>query len=221
MDPIDNLTVLALALLLVTLIVPTWLLLPSAAHAWGNVDADRLEMEIVPAPTPPSAKPGDASKATVAPAKFRATPELVPVPRWDFYLADGFRDGCKALDSGLQSVAPPEDALRQQLDWWAQETVPVRPRIVGPYTFWDAYFWAVGIRRAFVLTTSLDASLEWRSQLLHAWDGPLRQLIIEKLTEAPPVPDPAKEPDGLWPPEAVARPEPAPTPEDGGPGAAA
>ena len=221
MDPILNLTVLALALLLVMLVVPTWLLLPSAAHDWGNADAFRLEMEIVPAPTPPPAKPTDAPKATVAPAKFRATPELVPVPRWDFYLADGFRDGCECLNAALEPVAPAHEKLTLQLEAWIDDLPQDRGWLDGPYTFWDAYFWVVGMRRSFALTASLESARPWLGQLLRAWNTRLRQLIVEKLTEAPPMPDPMDGRDGPWPPEAVARPEPDPEPDDFEPGAAA
>ena len=203
MDPILNLSVLALALLLVMLVVPTWLLLPSAAHDWGNADAFRLELEIVPAPTPPPAIPKSVLPTNAPPAEARPTAaEFIPVPRWDFYLADGFRDGCECLNAALEPVAPAHDKLTLQLEAWIKDPLPDRERLDGPYTYWDAFFWVVGMRRSFALTASLESARPWLGQLLRAWNTQLPQLIVEKLTEAPPFPNPLDGNDGLWPPEA-------------------
>ena len=147
--------------------------------------------------------------------------EPIPVPKWDLHLGDGVRRALAVIYEGLQLVVEHDDELMIILDEWLEELKEKKKSTDSLLDFWDAYFWAVGVRRGFANIVNRPEALPWRRELFQIWDSAIRPLIIHKLTLAPAMPDPMDGYDGLWPPEAVARPEPDPEPDDFEPGAAA
>ena len=225
MDPILNLTLVAAGLLLVTLGVATWLPLQSGAQYWGHADTPKRESKPQPPPSPTPeprpAKPYKFLQKIVARAIARALePKRGPAARWSIYLLDGAHHGWQALYSGLRYLPQTDEALLLTLEGWIEERQPLGDRPDGPGDFWAAIFWAVGIRYAFILTAGLQVSQPSKADLVRVWEGALRQLIFDKLAQVPPM-HPRDVGESPWAPEAAARPEPKPAPDDEGPAPAA